>query len=143
MRITFALLLIAAATGASAGNVRLCPGPDERYRSPFYQVEVDGAGPAFVYHHENGWKKVPDKKGGNWEYRSMSADNNWAAMSARGIVGLKIRPTGIAATTVELLPERGPCDARLHTRGARTNDGRLGLRPSSRAQPEVHGELLR
>ena len=49
-----------ATAPTNAGNVRLCPGPDERYRSPFYQVEVDGAGPAFVYHHENGWKKVPD-----------------------------------------------------------------------------------
>jgi hypothetical protein len=107
------LLLITAAllcSKASAGEkIELCPGPDERYRSPHYQVTVDDAGAAFVYYRENGWKKVPDKKGDNWECTAMSSDNNWVALSApssRGKIGLTIRPTGIAATKAELFPEK-------------------------------------
>ena len=48
-------------------TISFCPGPDERYRSPLYRVSSDGGSPAFVYYRENGWKRVPDKNGGDWE----------------------------------------------------------------------------
>jgi hypothetical protein len=105
--VTFALLLIAARSSVTASDITLCSGPDERYRSTLYQVDVEDAGPAFVYYSKNGWGKVPDEKGGNWEYQeAMSADNHWVAMSTSGRVNLTIRTIGITANKVELLPER-------------------------------------
>lgn len=59
------ILVAARASSVQADEtVSFCPGPDERYRSPLYEVRSADGEPAFVYHHENGWKKVPDKDGG-------------------------------------------------------------------------------
>ena len=83
-----------------------CPGPDERYRSPLYEVRSADGEPAFVYHRENGWKRVPDKDGDTWPLPVMSADHHWVSLSAEGDVHLTIRAVGIEAKTAELLPER-------------------------------------
>ena len=101
-------LLAAVLTSAlQAGEpVAFCPGPDERYRSPLYEVRSADGSPAFVYYHENGWKQVPDKEGGHWEYKVMSADDHWVSLSATREVRLTVRVVGMEATRVELLPER-------------------------------------
>jgi len=87
-------------------TVSFCSGPDERYRSPLYQVSSPDGGPAFVYCRENGWKRVPDKDGGDWPCPVMSADNHWVSLAASGEVSLTVRATGVKPATVELLPER-------------------------------------
>src|ERR1044072_3566116 len=97
------VLVTPAALGT--GDITLSPGPDNRYRSAFYTVNVNDAGPAFVYFRENGWKAVPDKDGRNWDYSAMSADNSWVSLSTTGDVALTIKPVGVAATKAELLPE--------------------------------------
>jgi hypothetical protein len=86
--------------------ISFCPGPDERYRSPLYEVRSAAGEPAFVYHRENGWKRVPDKDGNTWPLPVMSADHHWVGLSATGDVHLTIRAAGIEAKTAELLPER-------------------------------------
>jgi hypothetical protein len=87
-------------------TISFCPGPDERYRSPLYEVRSAAGDPAFVYHRENGWKKVPDEDGTTWPLPVMSADNHWVGLSANGDVRLTIRAIGMEAKTAELLPER-------------------------------------
>jgi hypothetical protein len=87
-------------------TISFCPGPDERYRSPLYEVRSADGEPAFVYHRENGWKQVPDKDGNTWPLPVMSADNHWVGLSAEGDVQLTIHAIGIEAKTAELLPER-------------------------------------
>ena len=104
MRIACLTFLIAAQV--SAGEITLCPGPNERYRSPYYQVTVERAGPVFVYYCANAWKQVPDKQGGNWEYQCMSADNSWISLSARSNIAFTIRATDIVVEQAELLPQR-------------------------------------
>lgn len=101
------LLSAALSSALHAGEtICFCPGPDERYRSPLYQVSSADGDPAFVYYRENGWKQVPDKDGNTWPYPGMSAGNHWVALSASGEVNLAIRVTGIAPEQVELLPQR-------------------------------------
>lgn len=101
-------LLAAVLTSAlQAGEpTSFCPGPDECYRSRLYEVRSTTGEPAFVYHHENGWKRVPEKDGRTWPYEAMSADNHWVSLSATGEVHLTVRAVGIEATRVELLPQR-------------------------------------
>ena len=104
-RITLLAAVLASALQAGEPVV-FCPGPAERDRSPFYDVRSATGEPAFVYYHENGWTQVPDKNGGNWECKVMSADNHWVSLSATEEVHLTVRAVGIEATRVELLPER-------------------------------------
>jgi hypothetical protein len=114
-----AILSVALTTAAQAGEtISCCPGPDERYRSPRYQVSSADGDPAFVYYRENGWKQVPDKDGGNWECKVMSADNHWVSLAASGEVSLTIRATGVKPATVELLPERPGNSAKLAADGS-------------------------
>jgi hypothetical protein len=102
-----AVLLAALCSAVHAGEtISFCPGPDERYRSSLYEVRSAGGEPAFVYHRENGWKRVPDKAGNTWPLPVMSADNHWVGLSAEGDVQLTIRAIGIEAKTAELLPSR-------------------------------------
>jgi hypothetical protein len=101
------VLWAALCSALHAGDtLSFCPGPDERYRSPLYEVRSATGEPAFVYYRENGWKQVPDKDGNTWPSPVMSVDHHWVGLSAEGGVRLTIRPVGIDATTVELLPER-------------------------------------
>ncbi|MFM8702817.1 MAG: hypothetical protein ACKOHG_02940, partial [Planctomycetia bacterium] len=108
-RIAIVVLIVVALLPSSlpAGEAAsFCPGSDDRYRSPLYQVTSADGEPAFVYWHENAWKRVPDEKGGTRPYDAMSADDHWVALSAGGEVNLTIRAVGIAPETVELLPPR-------------------------------------
>ena len=101
------LLSLALASALRAGEpVSFSPGPDERYRSPLYEVRSAGGDPAFVYWRENGWKNLPEKDGDTWPYEAMSADNHWVSLSANGQVHLAIRVIGIEPERVELLPAR-------------------------------------
>ncbi len=101
------LLSAALASALHAGEtISFTPGPDERYRSPRYEVRATDGDPAFVYWRENGWKNLPDKDGGSWPYDAMSADNHWVSLSASGEVNLTIRVRGVQPARVELLPER-------------------------------------
>jgi hypothetical protein len=110
MRMTIWRITLFAAVLTSALQAgeptSFCSGPDERYRSPLYEVRSATGEPAFVYHHENGWKQVPDKDGRTWPCEAMPADDHWVSLSATGEVHLTVRAVGIEATRVELLPQR-------------------------------------
>ena len=102
-----AVLWAAICPALQAGDaISFCPGPDERYRSPLYEVRSAAGDPAFVYHRENGWQRVPDQDGKTWPLPVMSADNHWVGLSAEGDVHLTIRTLASEAETAELLPER-------------------------------------
>lgn len=104
-RITLLTAVLPAALHAGE-PVSFCPGPDERYRSPRYEVRSATGDSAFVYWRENGWKNLPDEHGSTWPYDAMSADNHWVSLSANGEVNLMIRAIGIEPKRVELLPGR-------------------------------------
>jgi hypothetical protein len=116
--LTIGLLVLCSAAVCAGETIAFTPGPDERYRSPLYQVSSDTGGAAFVYCRENGWKRVTDKNGGDWPCPAMSADNHWVSLAARGEVSLTIRAKGIKPTIVELLPERPGSSAILAADGS-------------------------